>query len=81
VKELIERCFSKSMSWYLVLMRSLITGVVSTRWSIYRKVLVQVGLSLSNMILTSFDYCEIASSPGIVLSKVSVFTKTYMIGF
>ena len=78
---LIERCFSKSMSWYLVLMISLITGVVSTRWSIYRKVLVQVGLSLSNMILTSFDYCEIASSPGIVLSKVSVFTKTYMIGF
>ena len=69
------------MSWYLVLMISLITGVVSTRWSIYRKVLVQVGLSLSNMILTSFDYCEIASSPGIVLSKVSVFTKTYMIGF
>ena len=81
MKELIERCFSKSMSWYLVLMRSLITGVVSTRWSIYRKVLVQVGLSLSNMILTSFDYCEIASSPGIVLSKVLVFTKTYMIGF
>ena len=81
MKELIERCFSKSMSWYLVLMISLITGVVSRRWSIYRKVLVQVGLSLSNMILTSFDYCEIASSPGIVLSKVSVFTKTYMIGF